>query len=86
MSAFHLTRTAPTEAGHWHRHASVQADDCVIISVAPAQSDELVNGQVTKVDRLAGKVTIKHGPLRKFDMDEGMTMVFHAADPAMLQT
>jgi Cu(I)/Ag(I) efflux system protein CusF len=57
-----------------------------IISVAPAQSDEFVNGQVTKVDRSASKVTIKHGALRKFGMDEGMTMVFHAADPAMLQT
>ena len=32
----------------------------------------------------AGKITIKHGPLKKFGMDEGMTMVFRAADPAML--
>ena len=50
-----------------------------------AQSDDFVNGQVTKVDQPAGKITIKHGPFRKFGMDEGMTMVFHA-DPAMLQT
>jgi hypothetical protein len=32
----------------------------------------------------AGKITIKHGPLKQFDMDEGMTMVYRAADPAML--
>lgn len=51
---------------------------------ALAQSDEFVNGQVTRVDQSAGKITIKHGPLRKFDMDEGMTMVFQAGDPAML--
>lgn len=49
-----------------------------------AQS-ELIDGQVTKVDPSAGKITIKHGPLKKFDMDDGMTMVFRAADPAMLK-
>jgi Cu/Ag efflux protein CusF len=47
-----------------------------------AQSDNYVNGQVTKIDESAGKITIKHGPLKKFDMNEGMTMVFRAGDPA----
>ena len=51
--------------------------------VAMAQGD-LVDGQVTKVDQSAGKITIKHGPLKKFEMD-AMTMVFRAADPAMLK-
>ncbi|HEY5378254.1 MAG TPA: copper-binding protein [Pseudolabrys sp.] len=50
-----------------------------------AQTDDFVSGQVTKVDEPAGKITIKHGPLKKFDMDEGMTMVFRAGDPAMLK-
>ena len=49
-----------------------------------AQSS-MVDGQVTKVDASAGKITIKHGPMKKFDMDEGMTMVFRANDPAMLK-
>jgi len=40
-----------------------------------AQSD-MVDGQVTKIDASAGKITIRHGPLKKFDMDDGMTMVF----------
>jgi Cu/Ag efflux protein CusF len=53
---------------------------------APAQIDEFVSGQVTKVDESAQKITIKHGPLKKFEMDDGMTMVFRAADPAMLKT
>jgi Cu(I)/Ag(I) efflux system protein CusF len=52
---------------------------------ALAQSDDYVNGQVTKIDESAGKITIKHGPLKKFDMNEGMTMVFRASDPAMLK-
>jgi Cu(I)/Ag(I) efflux system protein CusF len=43
-----------------------------------------VSGEVTKVDESAGKITVKHGPIRKFDMD-GMTMVFRANDPAMLK-
>jgi Cu/Ag efflux protein CusF len=46
---------------------------------------ELVDGQVTRIDPSAGKITIRHGPLKKFDMDDGMTMVFRAADPAMLK-
>jgi Cu(I)/Ag(I) efflux system periplasmic protein CusF len=45
-----------------------------------------VDGQVTKIDESAGKITIKHGAIKKFDMDDGMTMVFRAQDPAMLKT
>ena len=52
--------------------------------VALAQSD-MIDGQVTKIDEPAGKITIKHGPIKKLDMDEGMTMVFRAQDPAMLK-
>jgi Cu/Ag efflux protein CusF len=52
---------------------------------ASAQTDDFVKGLVIKIDESAGKIIIKHGPLKKFDMDEGMTMVFRAADPAMLK-
>jgi Cu/Ag efflux protein CusF len=52
---------------------------------ARAQSG-MVDGQVTKVDESAGKITIRHGPLKQFDMEDGMAMVFRAADPAMLKT
>jgi len=55
------------------------------LPAAMAQSDDFVNGQVTKIDQSAGKITIKHGPLKKFDMNESMTMVFRAGDPAMLK-
>ena len=60
-----------------------------MLTVWPALSyaqSALVDGQVTKVDEAAGKISIKHGPLKKFDMDEGMTMVFRAQDPAVLKT
>lgn len=40
-------------------------------------------GEVRKVDKSSGKVTIKHGPLENLGMP-AMTMVFHVKDPAML--
>jgi Cu/Ag efflux protein CusF len=46
---------------------------------------QMVDGDVTKVDESAGKITIKHGPMKKFDMEGGMTMVFRAQDPAMFK-
>lgn len=51
---------------------------------ATAAVAQMVDGEVTKIDEEAGKITIKHGPLKKFDMD-AMTMVFRAKDPAMLK-
>ena len=53
--------------------------------VSVAQS-AMVNGQVTKIDEPAGKITLKHGPIKNLDMaDDGMTMVFRVQDPAMLK-
>jgi Cu(I)/Ag(I) efflux system periplasmic protein CusF len=51
-----------------------------------AFAQSLIPGQVIKVDQPAKKITIKHGPIPKLDMDEGMTMVFAAPDPKMLTT
>jgi Cu(I)/Ag(I) efflux system periplasmic protein CusF len=48
-----------------------------------AQS-ELTDGLVTKIDSSANKITIKHGPMKKFDMEDGMTMVYRVQDPVML--
>jgi Cu/Ag efflux protein CusF len=46
---------------------------------------QMVDGQVTKIDASAGKITLKHGPIKKLDMDEPMTMVFRVQDPGMLK-
>jgi Cu/Ag efflux protein CusF len=43
-----------------------------------------VDGSVEKIDQGAGKVTIKHGPIKNLDMD-AMTMVFRVQDPEMLK-
>lgn len=50
----------------------------------PAIADEvMVKGEVTKIDAEQGKLTIKHDPIKKFDMD-AMTMIFKAGEPAMI--
>jgi Cu(I)/Ag(I) efflux system protein CusF len=54
---------------------------CAGAAVAQAAS-----GEVKKIDEAAGKITLKHGPIKNLDMDEdGMTMVFRVQDPAMLK-
>jgi Cu(I)/Ag(I) efflux system protein CusF len=47
--------------------------------------EALIDGQVMKVDQSAGKITLKHGPIKKLGMEQGMTMVFKAQDAAMLK-
>jgi len=44
---------------------------------------EMTDGEVRKVDKDAGKITIKHGEIKNLDMPP-MTMVFQVKDPAML--
>jgi Cu(I)/Ag(I) efflux system protein CusF len=54
------------------------------LSAATAQGNA-VQGEIRKIDEAAGKVTLKHGPIRNLGMDVGMTMVFRVQDPAMLK-
>ena len=44
----------------------------------------MIDGEVRKVDMSAGKITIRHGAIPKYDMATPMTMVFPARDPSML--
>jgi len=55
----------------------------LIPAVAQAQST-MVDGQVQKIDEPQSKITLKHGPIKKLDMDE-MTMVWRVQDPALLK-
>ncbi|MBI1397231.1 MAG: RND transporter [Betaproteobacteria bacterium] len=43
-----------------------------------------VDAQVKKVDTGRGRLTLRHGDIPNLDMP-GMTMVFHVADPKMLE-
>jgi Cu(I)/Ag(I) efflux system protein CusF len=67
------------------RAATILAFSLLASSAAFAQ-DAMVKGEVKKIDLAAGKITLKHGPIKSLDMDdETMTMVFRVQDPAMLK-
>ena len=52
---------------------------------AAAAAAPLADGEVRKIDKEQGKVTLRHGPIAKLDMP-AMTMVFKVADGKMLDT
>jgi Cu(I)/Ag(I) efflux system periplasmic protein CusF len=57
-----------------HGHGSAQGGKA---------SAAMADGEVKKIDKSAGKITIKHGPLPRLEMTP-MTMVFRVSDPKML--
>ena len=63
---------------HLSHHAAGTATTSPAAAAA-AMSD----GEVRKVDKEQRKITLKHGPIANLDMPP-MTMVFRAADPAMV--
>ena len=67
---------------NWLRMAVVSGLSAGFVVAAAAQQNS-VDGTVEKIDKSAGKITLKHGPIKNLDMD-GMTMVFRVQDPAML--
>jgi Cu/Ag efflux protein CusF len=42
-----------------------------------------VDGEVKKIDKATGRITLKHGDIKHLDMPP-MTMVFRVSDPKML--
>lgn len=48
-----------------------------------AAAAALADGEVRKVDKAAGKITIKHGPIKNLNMPP-MTMAYPVKDKAML--
>jgi Cu(I)/Ag(I) efflux system periplasmic protein CusF len=69
----------------FHAGADVSRNQLAQNEAKPAEaaSAESAEGEVRKVDKAAGKVTIKHGWLRKIDMPP-MTMGYRVKDTAML--
>ena len=68
-----------TAAGHNHATAAAATKGADTKAVQPQS-----NGEIKKVDKEAGKITIKHGRLANLGMAP-MTMVFQVKDPAMLE-
>jgi Cu(I)/Ag(I) efflux system periplasmic protein CusF len=52
-------------------------------SALPVLAAEMNDAEVRKVDRDAGKITLKHGEIKSLDMPP-MTMVFQVKAPALL--
>jgi Cu(I)/Ag(I) efflux system protein CusF len=64
-------------AEHNHSHSAKTA-------AAPAgASAALIDAEVRKIDKAKGEITLKHGPMPKFDMP-AMTMAYRLKDKAML--
>lgn len=61
---------------HAAHHAATPA-------TAAANGGDMTDGEVRKIDKAAGKLTLKHGEIRNLDMP-GMTMVFQVKEPALL--
>ena len=55
----------------------------LLLAALPAGAQSMSEGEVRKVDKDAGKLTLKHGPISNLDMP-AMTMVFRVKDAAML--
>jgi len=51
--------------------------------IARAQTPPLADGEVRKIDRDAGKLTLRHGAIANLEMP-AMTMIFRVADPKLL--
>lgn len=68
-----LAGAARAADAHDHNHTAASV---------PAAA-ELAEGEVRRVDKAQGKLTLKHGPIANLSMP-AMTMVFRVADPAML--
>ena len=62
---------------------AADASQPIVVAQTAVTDSAMTDGEVKKVDKDAGKLTIKHGPLTNLDMP-GMIMVFRVKDPAML--
>ena len=59
------------------------ADDHAAHGKAAPAATAMTEGEVRRIDKGAGKITLKHGEIKNLDMSP-MTMVFQVKDPAVL--
>ena len=90
MTSIQITLTAAALLGGLSSAFSAQAQDGQQSAKpdaagAPAIPGKTSTGEVKKIDKPAGKITIQHGPLVNLSMP-GMTMVFTVKDPTMLDS
>ncbi len=68
-----------------HQHAAHGPHGATATDAASdsASQASLTEGEVRKIDKEAGKITLRHGEIRNLNM-AAMTMVLRVQDPAML--
>jgi len=66
-----------------NRLLSATAAAVLLAAAAAAQAQALVSGEVKKVDKPAGRITLKHAEIKAYDMPP-LTGAYKVQDPAML--
>jgi len=82
-AAFLVGSALAQHAGHSHAGSSAATPG----ASAGATSNgvvEMSDGEVRRVDKEAGKLTLRHGEIKNLDMPP-MTMVFQVKEPALLE-
>ena len=64
--------------------AQYSADPGKTADARPDTAKDLTEGEIRKLDKETGKVTIKHGEIKNLSMP-GMTMVFDTRDKSLLE-
>jgi Cu/Ag efflux protein CusF len=57
----------------------------LVFSTAAVATSDMTDGEVRKIDRDSGKLTLKHAEIKNLDMP-GMTMVFQVKDKTLLDS
>jgi Cu/Ag efflux protein CusF len=81
IATFMLASAGALAADDHSGHTGHQAADRQIVV---AQAGSMTEGEVRKIDKAQGKITLKHGAIRNLEMP-AMTMVFKVTDAAMLE-
>ena len=77
-----LSNASAQSLDHSGHTQAAKAVDPAVAAVA-GQGTVMSDGEIKKVDKDTGRLTIKHGPLENLGM-QGMTMLFGVKDAAML--
>jgi Cu(I)/Ag(I) efflux system protein CusF len=83
-AALLMSLSAPFALAQTATDASTTAAAASVVAKPKPDTNPMSEGEVQKIDKNTGKITIKHGPLVNLGMP-GMTMVFRVKDPAMLE-
>ena len=67
--------------GRAWRQLSLTLAGALLALAVLAQTAELSEGEIRKIDQAAGKITLAHGEIKSIDMPP-MTMVFTVKNPA----